>query len=105
MLLFGLGTLPMLLAINLAGNIVSLSFRNRINNVIPYLVVVIGLIFILRGLSLGIPFLSPPDKKLTPEIHMTVPSGEKLSMDLVKGSCCDKEPGSVDKEGIDADRE
>lgn len=70
MILFGLGTIPMMLTISLIGNVITLSVRKRINRIIPYLIVVIGLIFILRGLSLGIPYLSPPAEKLTPEIHM-----------------------------------
>jgi len=36
-----------------------LALRNRINKLIPVLVVVVGLLFILRGLDLGIPYLSP----------------------------------------------
>ena len=64
MILFGLGTIPMLLAISLAGNILSLTVRKKINKLIPVLVVVVGLLFILRGLSLGIPFLSPPKQKI-----------------------------------------
>ena len=70
MVMFGLGTIPMMLAISLVGNAVSLSLRNRINKIIPYVVVIIGLIFILRGLSLGIPYLSPPVEKLTPGMSM-----------------------------------
>lgn len=64
MILFGLGTIPMLLAISLAGNILSLTVRKKINKLIPVLVVVVGMLFILRGLSLGIPFLSPPKQKI-----------------------------------------
>lgn len=64
MILFGLGTIPMLLAISLAGNILSLAVRKKINKLIPVLVVVVGLLFILRGLNLGIPFLSPPKQKI-----------------------------------------
>jgi len=64
MILFGLGTIPMLLAISLAGNILSLAVRKKINKLIPVLVVVVGLLFILRGLSLGIPYLSPPKQKI-----------------------------------------
>jgi sulfite exporter TauE/SafE len=64
MILFGLGTIPMLLAITLAGNVLSLAVRNKINKLIPVLVVVVGLLFILRGLSLGIPYLSPPKQKI-----------------------------------------
>ena len=34
-------------------------FRGKINKVLPYLVTLIGLIIILRGLNLDIPYLSP----------------------------------------------
>lgn len=64
MILFGLGTIPMLLGITLAGNLMSMAVRTRINKLIPVLVVVVGIFFILRGLSLGIPYLSPPKEKI-----------------------------------------
>ena len=64
MILFGLGTIPMLLAISLLGNLISLSVRNKINKLIPIIVVFVGIVFILRGLSLGIPYLSPPQEKI-----------------------------------------
>ena len=70
MVLFGLGTIPMMLAISLLGNAVSLPLRNKINKIVPFVVVIIGIIFILRGLSLGIPYLSPPLEKLTPGMGM-----------------------------------
>ena len=43
MILFGLGTIPMLLAISLAGNIISLAVRKKINKLIRVLVVVVGI--------------------------------------------------------------
>jgi len=46
-----------------------MTVRNKINKIIPYVVVIVGLIFILRGLALGIPYLSPPVEKLNPEMH------------------------------------
>lgn len=64
MILFGLGTVPMMTAAILIGNFVSLSLRTKIQKVIPILVVIIGLLFILRGLGLGIPYVSPSDAKL-----------------------------------------
>jgi sulfite exporter TauE/SafE len=64
MILFGLGTIPMLLGISMAGNLVSVALRKRINKLIPILVAVVGIFFILRGLSLGIPYLSPPKEKI-----------------------------------------
>jgi sulfite exporter TauE/SafE len=59
MILFGLGTVPVMFALPVAGSMVSLKFRNRIRKIIPYFIILIGLIFILRGLNLGIPYLSP----------------------------------------------
>ncbi|MDY0781404.1 sulfite exporter TauE/SafE family protein [Tenacibaculum sp. IB213877] len=60
MALFGLGTIPLMSAVVYAGNFATGVFRKRIQQIIPILVVFIGILFILRGLGLGIPFLSPP---------------------------------------------
>ena len=79
MFIFGLGTLPMLLAISLLGNMITLELRKKITKLIPYAIVFIGVLFILRGLSLGIPYLSPPEKA------MTVPIEEAQQE---KPSCC-----------------
>jgi sulfite exporter TauE/SafE len=59
MMLFGLGTIPAMFSLAMAGSFVGLSFRNKIKKSIPYLSVIVGLILILRGLNLGIPFISP----------------------------------------------
>ena len=45
-------------------NIFSLNIRNKIQKAIPVFVVIIGLLFILRGMGLGIPYVSPKDVKL-----------------------------------------
>ena len=64
MFLFGLGTVPMMTLAVFAGNILQVSLRNKIQKVIPIIVVIIGVLFILRGLGLGIPYISPSDTKL-----------------------------------------
>ena len=64
MFLFGLGTVPMMSIAVLLGNFLKVSIRNKIQKVIPVFVVIIGLLFILRGLGLGIPYISPSDAKL-----------------------------------------
>jgi sulfite exporter TauE/SafE len=64
MAIFGLGTIPMMAAAILLGNFVSVSIRSKIQKAIPVFVVIIGLLFILRGLGLGIPYISPSDAKL-----------------------------------------
>lgn len=81
MFLFGLGTLPMMLAISLIGNLITLELRKKVSKLIPYAIVFIGVLFILRGLSLGIPFLSPPEKA------MTVPT-EQVEVKEAKPDCC-----------------
>jgi len=64
MALFGLGTIPMMTAALLFGNFLKVSIRNKIQKAIPIFVVLIGLLFILRGLGLGIKYISPPNHKL-----------------------------------------
>jgi len=73
MIFFGLGTIPMMLAISIAGNVISKKLRNRLSKVIPIFIILLGILFILRGLNLGIPYISP---KLIQE-------GEKATME-----CC-----------------
>jgi sulfite exporter TauE/SafE len=67
MTFFGLGTFPMMFAIALTGNFISVKWRSIFNRAVPYVVVMLGLVFILRGMGLGIKFLSPPDKALQVE--------------------------------------
>lgn len=66
MFVFGIGTIPIMLTLSLLGNKISNSLRTKLAKLIPVFIVILGLLFILRGLSLGIPFLSPPDKMLEP---------------------------------------
>ena len=88
MILFGLGTIPMLLAISLAGNIMSQAVRKKINKLIPVLVVIVGIFFILRGLSLGIPYLSPPKQKIEMKFEKSLEQNTaELHMES-KGDCC-----------------
>ena len=78
MILFGLGTIPMMLAISLAGNMMGLALRNRINKLIPVLVVVVGLLFILRGLDLGIPYLSPEKQRIEQKFENSLSGKDTL---------------------------
>lgn len=59
MALFGFGTFPIMLVASLAGKYISLGLRSKINKLIPVLALILAVIFILRGLNLGIPYLSP----------------------------------------------
>lgn len=64
MLLFGLGTLPLMSLVIYINSFITPTFRNKIQHVIPYVAVFIGCLFILRGLGLGIPYVSPSTMSL-----------------------------------------
>ena len=56
---FGAGTLPMMAAIGFSRKLVPVSFRWKLQKAIPVSIFLVGTLLILRGLSLGIPYLSP----------------------------------------------
>jgi len=64
MTVFGLGTVPMMTSAVFLGNFLKVSVRNKIQKAIPIFVIIIGLLFILRGLGLGIPYISPSNTQL-----------------------------------------
>ena len=64
MMLFGLGTMPLMSVVIYVNSFVTPSFRNKIQRVIPYVAVFIGCLFIIRGLGLGIPYVSPSTMSL-----------------------------------------
>jgi sulfite exporter TauE/SafE len=59
MVLFGLGTIPLMTTAIYFGKFLNSSIKQRIQKAIPVFVVLIGVLFILRGLGLGIPYISP----------------------------------------------
>ena len=76
MMMFGIGTIPLLLTASLASDIIGQRIRAKMQRVVPYFVFVLGVLFILRGMSLGIPYVSPTTEKLTPKEVVE------------KGNCC-----------------
>lgn len=56
---FGLGTLPGLIGVGFFAQRINTNFRSKITTAFPYILSVIGLLVILRGANLGIPYLSP----------------------------------------------
>ena len=59
MIAFGAGTWPMMLAIGLSGHLVPIRLRLRFQAAIPASVILLAALLILRGMALGIPYLSP----------------------------------------------
>lgn len=59
MLLYGLGTIPLMSAVVYISNFLSVPIRSKLQKIIPIVTIVIGLLFIFRGLGLDIAYLSP----------------------------------------------
>lgn len=59
MIAFGLGTIPAMYLLMVLGKYMDLQWRNRIRKAIPVMLFVLGALFVMRGLNLGIPYLSP----------------------------------------------
>src|SRR5664280_802578 len=64
---FGSGTVPMMFAISCSGKLVPTVLRLKLVRAVPVSVFLLGTLLILRGMSLGIPYVSP---------------------DLANGACC-----------------
>ncbi len=65
MFYFGIGTIPIMYAVAFFGQFISLKFRNGIRQSMPFVVSCMALLLILRGLNLGIPYVSPEFEKNT----------------------------------------
>ena len=59
MVLFGLGTWPALFAVRLGAGLVGDGVRARLRRLSPVLISAVAVLMILRGLELGIPYVSP----------------------------------------------
>lgn len=66
MALFGLGTTPTMLGISLSRRAFPLSFRLKLRSAIPVGVCLLAGLLILRGMALGIPYVSPAMAAGTP---------------------------------------
>lgn len=72
MVFFGLGTFPFMFAAVLFGNILNATVRNKILKIVPVFMLILGALFILRGMELGIPYVSPKKEALKVEKHMNI---------------------------------
>jgi uncharacterized protein len=59
MAFFGLGTLPMMWSVAFFGNYISIGIRQKIHKAYPYMMMLMACLLILRGMGLGIPYISP----------------------------------------------
>jgi sulfite exporter TauE/SafE len=56
---YGLGTLPLMFIAGISAGFTGMLFRRKINRAVPYFMICLGVWFILRGMELNIPYLSP----------------------------------------------
>lgn len=59
MILFGLGTFPAMFAATIFGKFINLNLRRKLAKAVPVFAIVLAVLFILRGMALGIPYISP----------------------------------------------
>lgn len=59
MAMFGAGTLPAMMLIGYAGQLIKPGWRSSFRKLVPVFISLMGVVLILRGLNLGIPFISP----------------------------------------------
>lgn len=68
MILFGLGTIPLMTTTVYLGKFLNTTLKQRIQKAIPIFVICIGILFVIRGLGLGIPYLSPSELTSVKEV-------------------------------------
>lgn len=59
MVIFGLGTIPLMTSSIYFLSLIKENTRRKVRKLIPVFVVITGALFIIRGLGLGIPYISP----------------------------------------------
>ncbi|NVK62943.1 MAG: sulfite exporter TauE/SafE family protein [Flavobacteriales bacterium] len=90
MVAFGVGTLPVMIFIPFMSNKIGVETRKKLNRTIPYVLTVVGLMIALRGMNLGIPFVSP---RISVPTATVVDEGQEQQVDNeiqapVKMDCC-----------------
>jgi uncharacterized protein len=73
MLVFGLATFPVMMAVTFFRELISIKLRNKIRSAVPVFISLMAILLILRGLNLDIPYVSP-----------------KIEAEKNKISCCHK---------------
>lgn len=75
MFMFGMGTLPAMYSVSEFGKFLNQKIREKIKSILPFTILLMSLILLLRGMGLGIPFVSP---------------SMKMKGQQTKTSCCHK---------------
>lgn len=70
---FGLGTLPVMWSVSFFGNYVGIGVRKKIRSAYPIIIGLMACLLIVRGMGLGIPYISPSINKNTQQIQVCYP--------------------------------
>ncbi len=91
MFYFGIGTIPIMYAVAFLGQFITVKYRNHIRHSMPYVVSIMAILLIVRGLNLGIPYLSPEFEKNNHTISCCEKPTENTKQEFkpIK-SCCHK---------------
>jgi hypothetical protein len=65
---FGFGTIPAMLGVSLFGGRIGDTMRARFSRAVPVVIAMVAVLLILRGMNLGIPYVSPEVKAETEEV-------------------------------------
>ncbi len=87
MIAFGLGTIPAMMIIGMAASKMNRSFQQRINTFVPYVLTLVGLLVVLRGMNLNIPYISP-SIKMAKKTEMTKECKKSNPHQEVQMDCC-----------------
>lgn len=70
MIYFGLGTIPLMTGAIYMGNFFNQSVKKRFVYLIPIFMFIVGILFIIRGLGLDIPYISPSKTVTVEQIYV-----------------------------------
>jgi uncharacterized protein len=59
MIFFGVGTIPIMLVLGIFSGFITPPIRSKLNRAVPYFLALVAILLILRGMNLGIPYISP----------------------------------------------
>ena len=92
MIAFGIGTLPAMIGVIFMMNKITQQTRQKMTKIVPYLLTIVGLLIILRGLNLGIPYISPNVKMIEKKIDVNnnETTEESDTEKTIQMDCCHK---------------
>ena len=89
MVFFGLGTLPAMIIVGFAAN--RISFNTKLLKLVPIILTITGVLVVLRGMNLDIPYISP---KINITQQTTHDDSTPKACQQVEMSCCHKKSDS-----------